>query len=228
MDIETAIVTGATRGIGRQVAAALRRRGIRVVATGRDVGLLNSLAAETGCITIACDLRDPDGVLNFYNEARDMVGDIDLLINNAGFNSRKAPIMETSLEEFDAQYAVNLRAPYILCREALQDMSVRRTGHIVNVLSTVCRASIPTMGVYSTMKYGLMALTQVLIKEAREHHVKVTGVYPGGTDTEFREAGRPDYMKPESVAEMVLTAIFSPDDVVVHELTFRPIVESNF
>jgi short-subunit dehydrogenase len=199
-----------------------------VVATGRDIGLLNSLKAESGCIAIPCDLRDPDRVLAFYNEAREVLGDVDLLVNNAGFNSRKAAIMETGMEEFEDQYAVNLRAPYILCREALQDMSVRRSGHMVNVLSSVCRATIPTMGVYSAMKYGLMGLTQVLIKEAREYNVKVTGIYPGGTNTEFRANERPEYMKPESVAEMVLSAIFAPDDVVVHELTVRPIIESNF
>jgi NAD(P)-dependent dehydrogenase (short-subunit alcohol dehydrogenase family) len=85
-----------------------------------------------------------------------------------------------------------------------------------------------TMGVYSTMKQGLDALTWILMKEARPANVKVTAIYPGGTDTEFRAAKRPDYMRPESVASVIAAAVFAPDDVVMHELTFRPIVETNF
>ena len=101
-------------------------------------------------------------------------------------------------------------------------------GHIVNVISSVVHLGIETMGAYSTMKMGLLGLTRVLIKEARPYGVKVTAVHPGGTDTNFREKERPDYMKPESVAHMIGDVLFAPDDVVVHELTFRPLVETNF
>jgi len=226
--LSTALVTGATRGIGRELVRQLAARGVRVYATGRDAGLLEKLQAETGCAGGVCDLRNPQAVLALYEAAKAALGPIDILINNAGFNRRKAPLVETTLDEFDEQFAVNLRAPYLLCREALKDMAARKRGHIVNVISSAALYANETMGVYTAMKSGLRGLTGVLIKEARQHGVKVTAVYPGGTDTEFRAQRRPDYLQPASAAAMVVNAIFAPADVVVHDLVFRPLAESNF
>ena len=107
-------------------------------------------------------------------------------------------------------------------------MALRQSGHILNVISSVAHTSMENYSVYSTMKYALHGFTGCLIKEARQVGVKVTGVYPGGVDTDFRANVRPDYMRPESAAQMIVQCIMAPEDVVVHELTFRPIVETNF
>jgi NAD(P)-dependent dehydrogenase (short-subunit alcohol dehydrogenase family) len=224
----TALVTGATRGIGRALVKQLTDAGLRVVASGRDQALLDSLARETGAIVYAADLTHADQVEELYRFARERLGAVEILINNAGANSRKAPLTETTVEEFDLQYALNLRAPYLLAREALKEMQARRHGYIINVISTAAKTFAPTMGIYSAMKYGLHGLSGVMIKEAREHNVKVCSVYPGGTDTGFRANPRPDYMRPESVARMILQVLQAPEDIVMHELTFRPIVETNF
>lgn len=225
---KTALITGATRGIGRELARLLTQRGVRVFATGRDAKRLAALIKETGCAGHAFDLAEAEQVLALYAAARSTLGHIDFLVNNAGFNRRKTPIAESALADFDQQYAVNLRAPYLLCREALKDMAARRSGHIVNVISTCALYANENMGVYTTMKCGLRGLTGVLIKEARQHGVKVTAVYPGGVNTEFRAQARPDYMDPKSVAEMIAGVLFAPADVVVHDLTFRPLIETNF
>jgi NAD(P)-dependent dehydrogenase (short-subunit alcohol dehydrogenase family) len=225
----SALVTGATRGIGRALVAELTARGLRVLATGRDAALLESLARETGCAVTARDLARPEEVLALYAEALECFGEApDVLVNNAGFNSRKAPLVEATLEEFDQQYEVNLRAPFLLCREAGRDMAARGRGHIVNVVSTTALFANETTGVYTAMKAGLGHLTRILAKELRPSNVKVTAVYPGGVDTTFRANPRPDYMKPESAARIIADAIFAPEDVVMHELVFRPMVESNF
>lgn len=224
----TALITGASRGIGRELVKQLAARGVTVLAAGRDAALLASLRAETGCLIQAGDLRDPATVLALYAAAKAALGEIDWLVNNAGFNNRKAPLAETGLDEFEAQYAVNLRAPYLLCREAMRDMTRRRTGHIVNVISTCALHANETMGVYSAMKWGLRGLTGVLVKEARPYGVKVTAVYPGGVNTAFRAQPRPDYLRPDSVATAIVNVLFAPADLVVHELTFRPLAESNF
>ncbi|MFA4945695.1 MAG: SDR family oxidoreductase [Lentisphaeria bacterium] len=231
--MKTALVTGASRGIGRELAKILAANQIRVFATGRDAALLNTLREETGCFAAPCDLADPEQVLALWQAAHAALGGrIDILVNNAGFNSRKAPLAETTLEEFEAQYAVNLRAPYLLAREALKAMAAAGSGHIVNILSSCVHYANETMGVYTTMKHALHGLTAVLRKEARPHNVKVTAVYPGGTDTEFRPNPRPnprpDYLAATSAATMIAGAIFAPADVAVHDLTFRPLVESNF
>jgi NAD(P)-dependent dehydrogenase (short-subunit alcohol dehydrogenase family) len=229
MTHQTAFVTGATRGLGRELVRQLQRRQLRVFATGRDAAQLAELQRETGCLGTAGDLADPSVVTALYRQAKEALGEgPGLVINNAGFNSRKALLTETTLEELDAQYAVNLRAPYLICRDALRDMAARGSGHIVNVLSSVVRHGNAQMAVYTAMKHALHGLNTVLVKEAQPRGVKVTAVYPGGIDTTFRSNARPDYMSAESAAQVILDTVFAPADVIVHELTFRPIVETNF
>ena len=224
----SAFVTGATRGIGRELVKQLAAIGFRVFATGRNEALLESLKTETGCLGATADLSDPEQAVGIYAAAKDAVGPIDVLVNNAGLNHFKAPVVEIGLEDWELQYAANLRAPFLLSREALRDMAARKSGHIVNVVSTIAKTSSPNYAIYSTMKYGLMGFTKCLIKEARQVNVKVTAVYPGGTDTDFRPEERPEYMTAESAARMIVHCITAPEDVVVHDLTYRPMVESNF
>lgn len=225
----TALVTGATRGIGRAVVLELVGRGAAVYATGRDERLLAELKAKTGCSGGAFDLAKPEEAVRMYAAAKEALGAApEVLVNNAGINPRKSPIADATVEDFDAQYAVNLRAPFLLCREAMRDMSAARRGHIVNIISSTALFANETMGIYTAMKSGMRGLTGVLIKEARRVGIKVTGVYPGGVDTEFRKVPRHDYMKPESAAKLIVDAIYAPGDAVVHELVFRPMVEENF
>lgn len=228
------VITGASRGIGRATALSLAREGARIVACGRDPAALASLVGELSSLGApapvwdAFDLADEGAILRFLEKAHAEAGPLDILVNNAGWNPRKASIVEVSTAEWDAVCAVNLRAPFILAREALRVMIPRRSGHIVNILSTVCHHAMETMGAYTAAKRGLDGLTGVLLKEARPHGVRVSAVYPGGTDTGFRKTARPDYLRPESVGEVIRTVLMMPEDVIVHGITFRPLVESNF
>lgn len=232
---KTALVTGASRGIGRALVERLAELGVTVYATARDEGALATLRDRTGCFGAPYDLAEPGGARALYADAREVLrGPPDIVVNNAGYNSRKARLADVTEEEVDRQYAVNLRAPLLLSGLALRDLSARAPdehgcrGHIVNVISSVVHRGIETMGVYSAMKHGLHGATKVLVKEARAVGVKVTAVYPGGTDSSFRAESRPDYMKAISVARVISDVVFSPEDVVVHEITFRPMVEDNF
>lgn len=224
----TVLVTGATRGIGREVTKQLCAQGFTVFSTGRDQHLLDELKNETGCLGGICDLSDAEAVVVLYKRAQKSMGRIDVLINNAGFNPGKNPAVEVSTEQLDTSYAVNFRASFLLCREALKEMGSRKSGHILNVVSTLARTSAANYSAYCSLKHALHGFTQCLIKEARLVNVKVTGVYPGGTDTDFRPEDRPDYMRPESVAQMIVQCINTPEDVTIHELVCRPMVESNF
>lgn len=233
--IKTALVTGASRGIGRALVERLSELGVTVYATARDERALGSLRDQTGCVGAPFELADPAAPRALYEDAHAALGGApDVLINNAGFNSRKARLVDVTDAEIEQQFAVNLRAPLVLCREALRDLALRAPdehgsrGHIVNVISSVVHRGVETMGVYSAMKHGLHGMTKVLVKEARAVGVKVTAVYPGGTDSDFRKESRPDYMKASSVARVISDILFSPGDVVVHEITFRPMVEDNF
>lgn len=226
----TVVLTGASRGIGRSLAGCLAAEGARLGICGRDKAALSELEGELGrpVVTAAFDLCFEAPALDFLAKVRAELGGIDVLINNAGFNPRKAPLVEVATEEFDSILAVNLRAPFLLMRECARDMKEKGGGHVINILSTVCHSDMETMGAYTAAKEGLRALTNVFRKEVLEDGIRVTAVYPGGTDTDFRPNSRPDYMKPSSVAAAVLTALTLPEDLVVHELTFRPMVENNF
>jgi short-subunit dehydrogenase len=225
---KSVFITGATRGIGRELVVQLRASGYAVFGTGRDRALLESLKSETGCLGETADLTDPGQAVEIYQKARAALGQVDVLVNNAGLNHRKAPVVDIELEDWELQCAVNLRAPMLLSREALRDMTGRKAGHIVNIVSTIAKTAQPGYSIYSATKYGFMGFTKCLIKEAREVNVKVTAVYPGGTDTDFRPEERPDYLSAASAAKMIIHCITAPEDVVVHDLTYRPMIESNF
>ncbi|HNR99771.1 MAG TPA: SDR family oxidoreductase [Planctomycetota bacterium] len=227
-------LTGATRGIGRAIALRLARDGARLALCGRDAAALRAAADALRAagapepFARPFDLADAAAIEAFYGAARERLGPPAVLINNAGYNERKAPLWEVELGEFDRMLAVNLRAPFLLMRAAFPDMRARGGGCIVNILSTVCHFDNETMSVYTAAKKGLMGLTDVFRKEARPFNIRVASIYPGGTDTAFRPAPRPDYLKPESVAEAVCAVLALPAEVAVHHLTLRPMVETNF
>lgn len=104
-------------------------------------------------------------------------------------------------------------------------MKPNKSGQIINVVSTAAKRANETMSIYSAMKQGLAGFSAILMKEAQPHGIKVTSLFPGGTDTNFREAERPEYMHPASVAKAVIQVLELPADVVMHEMTFRPMVE---
>ncbi|ABM02090.1 short-chain dehydrogenase/reductase SDR [Psychromonas ingrahamii 37] len=225
MNYQTVFITGATKGLGRALVIDLCSKGYKVFATGRDETQLQQLMQQTGCLGVSCDLSQAEAAVEIFQKATKALGHIDVLINNAGMNSRKCELAETTLEEFEQQYAVNLRAPYLLCREAMQQMLPKEHGYIINIVSTAAKRSNPTMSIYSAMKQGFAGLNNVLMKEAQPHGIKVTAVYPGGMNTAFREQERPQYMQPASVATLVSQLLSNPIDVVIHELTCRPMVE---
>lgn len=224
----SALITGATGGIGQALARQLSAAGFSIFITGRDEKKLAALREELGCAGAALDLSLAGAATRVYAMAKDSLGQIEILINNAGFNKAKTPLVDVTDEDIDQSYALNLRAPMLLSREALRDMGGRRAGHIVNVISSVVYLRAENFSLYTAMKNALHAFNGCLIKEARLVGIKVTGVYPGGVNTGFRAQARPDYMRPESVATLILNCIMAPDDAVIHEITFRPMVESNF
>ena len=222
------LVTGATRGIGRELVRQLCEQDFSVFTTGRDQQLLDALKEETGCAGVVCDLANADATVALYATAREALGQIDVLVNNAGFNPGKDPVTAVTVDQMDASYAVNFRACFLLAREALKEMGERQSGHIINIVSTVSKTSLVDYSAYTSMKYALKGFTQCLIEEAQRVNVKVTGVYPGGTDSDFREIDRPDYIRADSAAQMIVQCINAPADLTIHDITYRPMVETNF
>lgn len=228
------LLTGASRGIGRALALKLAEHRVSLALLARSADDLEAVAAEArgklaqAVHVLPVDLAEPHATLRAFHEAKDRMGGVDVLINNAGYNSRRAHLHEVELDEWDGLVAVNLRAPWLLGREAMREMIPRGSGHIMNVLSTACLHSIETMGAYTACKMGLMGLTKVLIKEARRHGIKITAAYPGGTDTKLRYGPETPYLTAETTAELLVHALLAPGNAVVQEIVFRPLVETNY
>ena len=223
---KSVLITGASSGIGKALATELTKRGWRVLAAGRNKESLNLLRTETGCEIVAMDLFESKSAVDLYKIAEKKLNGLDVLVNGAAINKRKVPIADINLSDWEVHMALNLRAPMLLCREAMRRMS--KGGHIMNIVSSIALTSQVNYSIYAATKYALMGFTNTLRKEAQLKGIKVTAAFPGGTDTNFRQEERLDYMRPESAALMLVHALESPEDVVMHELVYRPMIETNF
>lgn len=220
------LITGATSGIGRALVVQLAARKWRVLASGRDTERLVALQEETGCAVAAADITNEAEAVALFEQAWNELSGVDALVNSAGINHIKAPVAEIEVADWEQQMAINLRAPMVLCREAMRRMELG--GHILNVVSTIALTSQPKYSIYAASKYGLLGFTNSLRKEAQAQGIKVTAAFPGGTDTDFRAEERSEYMRPESAALLLVQALEAPADVAVHEVVYRPMVETNF
>ena len=205
----TALVTGATGGLGSAIARALASRGASVVVTGRRADVLAPLAAETGGRALECDLADPAGVERLLGEA----GAVDVLVANAGLPG-SGHITSFSAEDIDRALAVNLRAPMVMARALAEPMAARGSGHLVFVSSLSGKAASGGGSVYAATKFGLRGFAHGLREDLRGSGVGVSVVLPGFIRDSgmFHDAGvkLPSYVgtkTPEDVAAAVLRAI---------------------
>lgn len=168
------LVTGAGKGIGRATAELLAARGAAVVALSRDPADLASLAAETGCETLAVDLEDVEGTRAAVRSALPLDG----LVNCAGV-VHLAPFVDTSIEDFDRTLAVNARAPMLVAQEVVRDLLRRAApGAIVNVSSIAAAVGTPNHTAYCASKAALDAITRVMACELGPHGIRVNSVNP--------------------------------------------------
>jgi NAD(P)-dependent dehydrogenase (short-subunit alcohol dehydrogenase family) len=231
---QVVLITGASSGIGRCLALQLAAQGARLALCGRSEEKLHRVVSELEsasrppALARAFCVSSEEAILQFVADTQVQLGPIDILINCAGANTSRAAVAELETADLDWMMTVNFRAAFIFLREALCQMQPRGKGHIVNIVSTVALFGNPGLGGYTASKWALEGLTKVFRKEAKASGIKVTSVHPGGTDTDFRPTGRPDYMSPESVAQAIVSILTLPDDAVVHDLVLRPPVEDNF
>jgi NAD(P)-dependent dehydrogenase (short-subunit alcohol dehydrogenase family) len=181
----TALVTGASRGIGHATAVALARAGARVVVTARDGVRLESVAAElgNGARGIAADVSQLDEVDALFAAA----GPVDILINCAGVIQPIAPVAVGDRELWWRNLEVNLYGPYLTCRAALPHMLEAGWGRIINVSAGVASGRMASWSAYSAAKAGLETLTKVMAREVGERGVRVNVVRPGIVDTDMQD-----------------------------------------
>ncbi len=223
MDIagSTALVTGASSGIGRAVAIALAEAGARVVGIGRDLQSLRALAETTGVTVLPVDLEAADQVRRLVERSLAELAPVDILVNCAGFG-RFAPLAEHSAEDIDRLLKLNVRAPLALTQTVLPGMRQRGRGRVVNVASIAGRLGVPNETVYSATKGALAVFSRALDAELAGTGVGVTVVIPGVVETPFFERRGAPYdrswpqpLPPERVARAIVRAISRDQSEVV-------------
>jgi short-subunit dehydrogenase len=217
----TAVVTGASRGIGRAVAKRLSRD-YHVVATARNGGALDALAAEIAteggtCTPLVVDLRDGSAVTRALGAI-----EADVLVNNAGVMTKK-PFLELSPDEWHEMVDVNLNALYHATRAVLSGMVARGAGHVVIIGSIAGRSAFVGGTCYAATKHAVMGFSESLLLEVRNSGVKVSVVMPGsvGTDMVGSEADATWMLRPDDVAASVAHIVATPSAVLVHRLEIR-------
>jgi NADP-dependent 3-hydroxy acid dehydrogenase YdfG len=226
----TAVVTGASRGIGLAIARRLHDTGAHVAMIARTAPALRAQAELLGlrALPVICDLADGTAVATAVATITDAFGDApNVLVNNAGAFAL-APVDALAPEDLATALDINLVAPFRLIHAFLPSMKARRAGHVVTIGSVADRAIFPGNASYAPSKYGARALHEVLRLETRGSGVRATLVSPGQVDTPLWDAIDPDnregftpraqMLRPEAVAEAVLFALTQPADVNVDEL----------
>jgi NAD(P)-dependent dehydrogenase (short-subunit alcohol dehydrogenase family) len=229
---QTAVVTGAGRGIGRAVAARLAQMGATVMLVARDADRLEAVSAEIAADSGAaqampCDLRNPEAVAALGERVRTNYGRCDILVNNAGIGNQGRPLHEMQVTEWDKLMETNLRAPFLMIRALAPLMIEAGRGHIVNISSLAGKNPLPNGAAYSASKWGLNGLTYSVAEELRPHGIRVSVVAPGSTNTGFgrgRESGKDPASKiqPEDVAAIVAMLVTQAPQSFISEVLVRP------
>lgn len=177
---KTALVTGASGGIGGAIAKALQAQGAKVAISGTNVEKLNALGA--GFVVIAANLADKADVERLAAEAEAQLGQIDILVNNAGI-TKDGLFMRMKDEDFESVIAVNLTSAFVLTRAVVKGMFKRRSGRIINISSVVGAAGNAGQANYCASKGGLVAMTKSLAQEAASRGITANCIAPGFIST---------------------------------------------
>src|SRR5579859_8198492 len=186
---KTALVTGATGGIGGAIARALHAQGATVLCAGTRIQVLDQLVAELGerAIAVAADLKDPSAGETLVKRAEADLGKLDILVNNAGF-TRDGLAMRMKDEDWSEVIEVNLTAAFRLARASLRGMMKRREGRIISITSVVGVAGNPGQANYCAAKAGLIGMSKSLAQEVASRGITVNCVAPGFIETPMTDA----------------------------------------
>jgi NAD(P)-dependent dehydrogenase (short-subunit alcohol dehydrogenase family) len=224
---KTAVITGASRGIGAALARMLDKRGVNLGLASRSgdgLGIASAVAQP-------CDVRELAALMALCDATAERFGGIDIVVANAGVGAY-GPFLELSREHLDEMLDVNLKGTLYAIRAALPHM-LGREGDVVTLASEAGRRGLPNEATYCASKFGQVGFTRALDHELREQGIRCTNICPGGVATDFAlDDGRgrtpkvlPGMMTPEDVAEFVVFALERPRHLRMLETALRPMSE---
>jgi short-subunit dehydrogenase len=227
-DKYTAIVTGSTRGIGKETALLLLQKGLNVIISSRSQQSVDNVIQEIhdkfpskkeNVLGLKCDVSKCSNVKSLVDVSVKTFGKIDILVNNAGIVYFKS-IMDITEEEWNKTIDTNLKGVFLFTKEVLPYMIENKSGVIVNVSSGAGKSGFPNLSAYSASKFGVIGFTESIAKEVADYNVKVMAICPGGVDTKMIDdivdngynLSNRNLMKPEQVAKKIYDMIFNQKD----------------
>ncbi|HEX3681325.1 MAG TPA: SDR family oxidoreductase [Bryobacteraceae bacterium] len=228
-----AVVTGASKGIGLEVARALLSHGTSVVVCGRDrnqlARALEDLRAGAGSAKVAghaADVSAAAEVAELFRLADRELGGLDILVNNAGLGVFR-PTAELTVEEWDRVIGANLSGAFYCSREALQRFKKTGSGWVINISSLAGKNPFAGGAAYNASKFGMNGFTEAMMLDHRHDNVRVSYVMPGSVDTAFGggevSGGKPDWkIAPEDIAEIVINILRMPARTLISRVEVRP------
>lgn len=217
LENKTVIVTGGSKGIGKDIALTFARLNANVVISGRNESILKEALSELKefndkCIAVQGDLSDIAAVKELIEKAAVQFGTVDVLVNNAGVNIAK-PAMEVTEEDWDTVLDLNLKSVFFASQAAAKYMITQRSGKIINIASQMAFVGYYKRAAYCSSKGGLVQMTKALAVEWAKHNIKVNAVAPTFVETEFTEKMFEDKaFKQDAESRILLEGLSKPQD----------------
>ncbi len=235
MDIKNkiALVTGASKGIGRETALALAREGAHIAISARSEELLQEVAGEiraagSKALVFPGDMSDEKTIAEFVEATIAEFGRLDILINNAGVGIF-GPVAELSTEDWDTMFNLNMRGVFLMTRTCLPHLRAAGESVVVNVASLAGKNAFVGGGGYAATKHALLGFSRCLMLEERQHGLRVLAICPGSVNTPFNidrspadDPRRRRIIQPEDVAATILHMIRMPQHTMISEIDMRP------
>jgi len=239
----TALITGATSGIGRATAHEFAKHGINLILCGRRQSRLDiikkALDRETEVHTLNFDVRNKKEVFDAIASLPEEFKSINILINNAGNAHGLDPIQDGNLDDWDAMMDINVKGLLYMSKAVIPQMTERHSGHIINIGSSAGKEVYPKGNVYCGSKHAVLAITEGMRIDLNPYGIKVTAINPGLVETEFSQvrfkgdkAADSVYkgykaLQAEDIAEIIYFAISRPSHVNIADLLVFPTAQAN-
>lgn len=232
-----ALITGASRGIGKSISLALGKAGAIVILTARNKEKLNEvkkiIESNSGkALVLAADLSKEEEILALFKKIKKEFNQLDILINNAAVGVFK-DLVDLSSEDFDYTFNVNVKSIFTICKQALNIMIPKKSGYIINISSIQGIKAYKQQSVYAASKHAVMGLTKGIAAEVQHYGIKVSAILPGGVNTEFIREARPNLdsstlVKSEDIANTVLYLLSLSDKAMVDQIVVRRYASTPF